>query len=464
MAHSVVMPKLGNTVESSIIVKWHVEEGQRIKQDDVLCEIETDKATMDVQAGVDGVLLKRLRAEGDDVPVLETIAIIGESGEQFDAAGGVVPSAANTVKAAHNQEHAAQNRDSATMPVRTASDIAPAACVSNPVDSVAASPRAKKLAEERMVSLKGIAGSGPHGRILERDVSAMFKNTPGFSSAAWDVVGRGIERAFSGQSGSGLGGRFLASDVARLAEKAQESVAGVGGQPDYIDEPVKGIRKIISDRMLHSIQSSAQLTLHASAKADQLLALRARLKQSAPNLGLSGVTIGDMVAFSLSRVLLRHPALNAHALPGIIRKFRHVHLGLAVDTPRGLMVPVIRNADTLSLKEISAQSKKLAKACLEGTISPELLSGSTFTLTNLGAFGIESFTPILNEPETAILGLCSIVPRPKADGTGSEMRIGLSLTHDHRIVDGADGARFLKDLSAVLAEFDLYLLTEGLTD
>lgn len=141
-----------------------------------------------------------------------------------------------------------------------------------------------------------------------------------------------------------------------------------------------------------------------------------------------------------------------------------MHLGLAVDTPRGLMVPVIRYADSLSLKEISAQAKQLAKACVEGTISPDLLSGSTFTLTNLGAFGIESFTPILNEPETAILGLCSIVPRPKAEGNGSEMRIGLSLTIDHRIVDGADGARFLKNLAEVLAEFDLYLLTEGLKD
>lgn len=466
MAHSVVMPKLGNTVESSIIVKWHVEEGQRIKQDDVLCEIETDKATMDVQAGADGVLLKRLRAEGDDVPVLEPIAVIGEPGEQFDAAAGAAALAGDSVKAVHNQERAAQNRDSATMPVRAASDTAPAAFVSNPVDIVAASPRAKKLAEERMVSLKGISGSGPHGRILERDVSAVLQNAPGFSSAAREAMVRSNGAATGDGVGSGLGGRLLASDVARLAEKAQESVAGArpADQPDYIDEPVKGIRKIISDRMLHSIQSSAQLTLHASAKADQLLTLRTRFKQSVPNLGLSGVTIGDMVAFSLARVLLRHPALNAHALPGIIRKFRHVHLGLAVDTPRGLMVPVIRNADSLSLKEISAQSKKLAKACVEGTISPELLSGSTFTLTNLGAFGIESFTPILNEPETAILGLCSIVPRPKADGTGSEMRIGLSLTHDHRIVDGADGARFLKDLSAVLAEFDLYLLTEGLKD
>ncbi len=459
MAHSVVMPKLGNTVESSIIVKWHFEEGQRIAQDDILCEIETDKATMDVPAGASGVLLKRLRAEGDDVPVLEPIAIIGEPGEQYDAAAGAAASAADSVKATHDQEPEAQNRPSAS-PTGSAA-------ASNPAGMVAASPRARKLAEKGMVSLEGIAGSGPHGRILERDVSAVLQNAHGFSSAARDAVGRGIAEIgtdFSGESGSGLGGRLLASDVARLAEKTREPGAGAAGQADYTDEPVKGIRKIISDRMLHSIQSSAQLTLNSSANADQLLALRARFKQSAPSLGLAGVTIGDMVAFALSRVLPRHLALNAHALPGIVRKYRHVHLGLAVDTPRGLMVPVIRYADSLSLKEISAQAKQLAKACVEGTISPDLLSGSTFTLTNLGAFGIESFTPILNEPETAILGLCSIVPRPKAEGNGSEMRIGLSLTIDHRIVDGADGARFLKNLAEVLAEFDLYLLTEGLKD
>lgn len=186
-----------------------------------------------------------------------------------------------------------------------------------------------------MVSLDGIAGSGPHGRILERDVS--------------------------GKSGSGLGGRLLASDVARLAEKAREPGAEPTDQVDYMDEPVKGIRKIISDRMLHSIQSSAQLTLDSSASADRLLALRARFKQSAPSLGLSGVTIGDMVAFALSRVLPRHPALNAHALPGIVRKFRHVHLGLAVDSPRGLMVPVIRNA--VGSAERKNQGREACSAC-----------------------------------------------------------------------------------------------------
>lgn len=497
MAHIVVMPKLGNTVESSIIVKWNVAEGQSVSQDDVLCEIETDKATMDVPAGTGGVLLKRLRAEGDDVLVLEPIAVIGEPGERYEgverlaadagkamaigAAGDSIAAAAGTgdgeISAGVRKAAEPANSEAAPgdMPAGTAIDSLAAVPGGISAGRKAASPRAKKRAQEQMVSLDTISGSGPHGRILERDVNAFLKDMPGFSSAAREAMNRslgkeafahgassGLGTAIRGEAGTGLGGRLLVKDVAQLSEKAHASIENSASHTDFTDEPIKGIRKIIADRMLHSLQASAQLTLHASAQADSLLSLRARFKQSAPELGLSGVTIGDMVAFAVSRVLLKHPLLNAHALPGVIRKFKHVHLGLAVDTPRGLMVPVIRNADTLSLKEISAQAKQLAKACIEGTISPDALSGSTFTLTNLGAFGIERFTPILNEPETAIMGLCSIVPRPKTNGNGNEMRIGLSLTHDHRIVDGADGARFLKDLSAVLAEFDIYLLADGL--
>jgi pyruvate dehydrogenase E2 component (dihydrolipoamide acetyltransferase) len=193
--------------------------------------------------------------------------------------------------------------------------------------------------------------------------------------------------------------------------------------------------------------------------------LRARMKASPEELGLSKVTINDLILFAVSRVLPKYPFMNAHKTGGAVKTFERVHLGLAVDTPRGLMVPVIRNADLLSLEQISAEAKRLAAACQGGSIKPEELSGSTFTVTNLGSLGIESFTPVINAPEVAILGVCGIEPKPVLDddsdpeaaGVAFVPHIGFSLTIDHSIVDGAPAARFLKAFREAVADIDLWL-------
>ena len=489
MAHVVVMPKLGNTVESCIIVKWNVTEGQAIKADTVLCEIETDKATMDVPAGVEGLLLRRLRNEGDDVPVLEAIAVIGAAGESFEGIAGVAgaapaaaPTAAAPEAAAGKAEapaaagKAAPGANAAPMAAPTAATAAQPVAVGG---HAAASPRAKAAARAAGVVLEAIgAGSGPGGRVIERDVEAVVAAGPGLTAAARteatrDIsVLRGLYEA--AKTGSGLGGRATLADIAvsQTAQVAQAAAPQAQTAPQapsaeaafpgpYADTPIKSIRKIIADRMMHSLQASAQLTFNASAPADKLLSMRGRLKSSDPALGLSGITIGDMVAFAATRVLAKYPKLNAHVVDGVVRSYELVHLGLAVDTPRGLMVPVIRDARSLSLRQFSEQSKLLAKSCVDGSPNPDLLSGSTFTVTNLGAFGIESFTPILNEPETGILGVDNIAPRATIgpDGRpGVEMRIGFSLTVDHRVVDGADAARYLKDLSDYIANIDIVML------
>jgi pyruvate dehydrogenase E2 component (dihydrolipoamide acetyltransferase) len=212
--------------------------------------------------------------------------------------------------------------------------------------------------------------------------------------------------------------------------------------------------------MRASLATTAQLTFNGSAPAAGLLALRARFKASDPGLGLSEVTIGDLVLFAVSRVIPRFPAINSHLLDSTLRTFERVHLGLAVDTPRGLMVPVIRNADLLSLSELSAESKRLAAACNGGAISPDELAGATFTVTNLGAFGVESFTPVLNAPEVGILGVDAITQRLAAGPGGAPMlepRLGLSLTVDHQVVDGAPAARILRALSDAIGGIDLIL-------
>jgi pyruvate dehydrogenase E2 component (dihydrolipoamide acetyltransferase) len=213
--------------------------------------------------------------------------------------------------------------------------------------------------------------------------------------------------------------------------------------------------------MLASLQNTAQLTLNASADARPMLDFRARCKAAPETAGVGGITLNDVVLFTTARTLVEFPELNAHWLGDKIVQFEEVHLGMAVDTPRGLMVPVIRFANRLTLKQISAEAKRLATASIDGTVEPDALTGGTFTVTNLGAIGIESFTPILNTPEVGILGVCSIQPKPvmkKDGGVDFIPQMGLSLTFNHCAIDGAPAARFLAALRQNLAAFDILLI------
>jgi pyruvate dehydrogenase E2 component (dihydrolipoamide acetyltransferase) len=467
MAHVLIMPRQGNTVESCIIVDWKVKEGATVAADTNICEVETDKATFEVPAGEAGVVLKILRPAGDDVPVLEPIAVIGVAGEDWAAAiGGASAAGAPSGGAA------------AAEPVNTDDLVNPASKVNGvyniniaaAAEGAAASPRARNLAAKEAVDVAGLAGSGPGGRIIERDVQAALAGRPALTAAAKAALaaGSGVVPA----TGSGLGGRATAADLAAvpvatspLAGAAQASAPASSpraafGAGAIIETPIKGVRKIIADRMRGSLETTAQLTFNGSANAQRLLALRSRFKASESAFGLSGVTIGDLVLYAVSRVLPLFPGANATLENGILKTYERVHLALAVDTPRGLMVPVIRNADLLSLRELSSESKRLAAACQAGNINPDDLSGGTFTVSNLGAFGIESFTPVLNAPQVAILGVDAIMPRAAAGPDGTlvlEQRLGLSLTVDHQIVDGAPAARLLKAFADAIADIDLLL-------
>lgn len=267
-----------------------------------------------------------------------------------------------------------------------------------------------------------------------------------------------------GAAGTGIGGRVTRADLAAPAgvevSAGPAAVAPAEFPGAFTDTPLKGIRKVISDRMMNSLATSAQLTYTATAPAAGLLALRARLKGAA-DAELAAVTVGDLVGYAAVRTLARHAVVNAHLEDNTLRTFASVHLGMAVDTPRGLLVPTLRFAETLTLRDFSKRSKQLALDAIGGSISPDLLGGATFTVSNLGAFGIESFTPLLNVPQVAILGVDAIFPRAvvNPDGTvGAEQRIGFSLTADHRVIDGADAARYLKDLCAAVADIDLTVL------
>ncbi len=435
MAHQVLMPKQGNTVESCIIVEWNVKVGDTVDVGTVLCSAETDKSTIDVESTVAGTVLALLYNEGDDVPVMIPIAVVGEAGEQVDVP--VAQAAAPTPV-----------EEPSAPPVFEAP--APAAAATGG-EALLSSPRARASALERGIPLSTISATGPKGRIIERDVLA---------SGGQPLSPAAREAALQGQlsapvSGSGIGGRVLARDLA-----APAAASSVATDVAYTDIPLKGIRKITAERMMASISTTCQFTMSAWADATALKRLRAQFKAARPELGLGGITIGDLVLYAVAKTLVEFPSHNAHFLGDAIRRFPAVDLGIATDTAKGLLVPVLRNSDRMSLKQLSDEAKVLITKAREGKAAPDELTGSTFTVSNVGSFGIEAFTPVINIPEVAILGVGAVALKPIEDEDGDVVfvdQISLSLTVDHQEVDGAEAARFLRALKENIKSIDLLL-------
>ena len=457
MAHILIMPRQGNTVESCIITDWKVKEGDAVTEQTVVCEVETDKASFEVLADAAGTVLKLLYESGDDVPVLKPIAVIGAPGEDWQAAISQDSSHRGTEAQRSDMNAGSESRDQVSETTAKIEVTAPTPNSSflTPHSSFSVSPRAKNMAAREALPLPP-SGTGPGGRIIERDILSAMENRPLLTAAA-KAKGPGSNPPI----GTGLGGRVTVADLAA----GPSSVIHSFGEGSITETPIKGIRKIIAERMILSLAQSAQFTLNASAPASKLMNFRSAIKDQskfAEEFGLSKVTINDLVLFAVSRILPRFPYMNAHKSTDIIKTFEMVHLGHAVDTPKGLMVPVIRNANLLTLAQISSEAKRLAASCQNGTAKADELTGSTFTVTNLGGLGISSFTPVLNTPEVAILGVCNIEMKPVALSTGecnccSEPHIGFSLTIDHQAVDGAPAARFLKALGEAVAHIDLLL-------
>ena len=444
MATIVVMPQLGNSVESCIIVEWMIAEGDTVAVDQTLASIETDKSTMEVPSTAEGTVLKILWEEGDEVPVKDPLIIVGEPGEDIS---GLVPGGDD-----------APVEDAPEKATAAPEQAAPAFATERATGAV--SPRARALAASAGLDTATITeGSGPHGRVIERDVAAAIAAGPVLTSAARAA-------GVSATEGTGIGGRVSVADAGRAPEAAPAAaVAAPAAAADFpgasTSAPLKGVRKVVAKRMMESLTSTAQLTLNTTVNAAGILAIRKKVKNADESLGLNKITLNDLVCFAVSRTLLKYPVFNAHLEDGVLTQFEQVHLGFACDTPRGLLVPVIRSAQALGLKAFSHEAKRLAGGAIDGTLSPDFLSGGTFTVSNIGSFGIETFTPVINLPQTAILGVGAITPRPTvtADGTiGVEQRLNLSLTIDHQVIDGADGARFLADLVAAIENIDVTVL------
>ena len=446
------MPRQGQSVESCVITEWQKQKGDSVKVGDILFSYETDKSSFDEKSEVEGTLLEILAAAGDDVPCLETVCIIGSPGEDISAlipakteagapATETAAAEATTTEATTADESAADNSASDNS-AKVAADTKEAASLDG--DRLRISPRARNLALRTGADLSQAEPTGPMGRIIERDVNSLL-------DAGKTTTTEQVES-------------YLANPAAYKAPAAEPVQADKAVVPTvdspakaaYTDVKVTNIRRTIAKSMHASLSNMAQLTLNSSFDATELLDYRAKVKASGEALGMANITLNDMVLFAVAKTLMQHKECNAHWMDDFIRVFENVNLGIAVDTDRGLMVPTLPAAETLTLNELSVAAKALIKETQSGSISPDKLAGASFTVTNLGSLGVESFTPVINPPQVAILGVDCVTYRVKEDGT-TYPAMGLSLTFDHRALDGAPSARFLKDLSAALEHFSLTL-------
>ena len=440
MATVVIMPRQGQSVESCIITAFNKKVGDTVEVGDILFSYETDKSSFEEPAPAAGKILAIFREEGDDVPCLENVLVIGNDGEDFSE---FVPKSEAEEAPAKEEAPAPKAAEVAAAPE------ADAPCATQGVGSI--SPRARLLAEKTNADLLKAVPTGPNGRIIERDVQKLVDMGLTVSPAAKASYASAVE-------GSGINGKVVLSDLNAPAT-AEASASAAIPTAAYEDVKLSNVRKVIAKSMHASLSNMAQLTLNTTFDATKLMAIRASLKNGAEKMGLANITLNDMVLFAVSRVILNHKDLNAHYLDDVIRYFNNVNIGIAVDTNRGLLVPTVFAAEKLSLNELSKAAKAVITEAQSGTINPDKLQGGTFTVTNLGSLGIESFTPVINPPQTGILGVDTITKRIK-EVNGEDVTypaMGLSLTFDHRALDGAPAAKFLKELCFALENFDLLL-------
>ena len=421
MATLVIMPRQGQSVESCVITEWVKKKGDTVAVDDVLFSYETDKSSFEEKATVAGTLLEVFCEDGDDVPCLDPVCIIGTPGEDY---ADLMPKKEDAPK-----EEAPKTEAETPKAEQTAPQAAiPTTAVAG--DKMKISPRAKNLAERTDADLAQAVPTGPNGRIIERDVNALLD-----------------------------AGKLVGTAPAKTV--AETPAAAPAPEAEYVDEKISNIRKVIAKTMHNSLSEMAQLTMMESFDATQLLAYRKNLKANAEKLGLENITINDMVLFAVAKTAMAHRDFNANYLAdqGVIRYFNNVQLGIAVDTERGLLVPTVHDANKLSLNEIAKKSKELITATRSGSIAPDLLRGASLTVTNVGAMGVEYFTPVVNPPQTAIVGVGAVTRKVKRVGDQDVFydAIGISLTFDHRATDGSPAARFLKDLCNNLENFNLLL-------
>jgi pyruvate dehydrogenase E2 component (dihydrolipoamide acetyltransferase) len=442
MATPVIMPRQGQSVESCVIGTWHKEKGDKVSVGDILFTYETDKATFEEEAKVEGIFLERFFEEGDDVECLKNVCVIGKEGESVEE---FWPDNSGGQETADGRRQTTADVSGAEAPLPLSSPAIPAEHTDE--GKVPISPRARRLAETTGADIRHAVPSGVNNRIMEGDIQAVIQQG---HIATRPAQGSNVK----GVIGTGIGGRVTTFDAMQAPPKSRGQSAT--NTPEHEEVKLSNVRKVIAKSMHASLTNSAQLTLHSSFDASDILDFRKKLKTAAEKMAQPNVSVTDIIIYAVSRTLLKHRNINAHFMGESMRLFNRSHIGIAVDTSRGLLVPTLFNTDEMTLFEVAKNTKELFDKCKQGSVVPDLLKNATFTISNLGTMGIESFTPVLNPPQVGILGVCSIVERTRSGKPYSAM--GLSLTFDHRALDGADAARFLKDLVDYLELFSVNVL------
>jgi pyruvate dehydrogenase E2 component (dihydrolipoyllysine-residue acetyltransferase) len=423
MATDVRVPTTGNAGEDAVVLEWNVTEGSDVTAGDVLVTLETAKATIDVEAPVSGQVLRTFYAAGDEVPEHEVLAVLGEPGEQMPPEGSSAGPAA----------------DADDMGATSPAYPTPAVLVTQPGGGAeldgrsrttarrhSASPRARKLADEFGLDVTALAGTGPMGRIIIADVVAAR------DQAIADAPPP------------------LTPPQPVLTPPTIDQTPSAPAE-EFTVVPVRGARKITAQRMHASLADSAQLTLTRYAKAKALLGYAKRLRQVTDATSRPRIGLNDLIMFATARAVAQHPEANSWFDWDGIKQFRHVNLGFAVDTGQALLVPVIRSADTMTLSELSHAVRSAIDKARAGTLAPDEMDGGTFTVSNLGSLGIHWFTPVLNPPQTAILGIGAT----HQDHPAGPSLLPLSLTFDHRAIDGAVAAMLLSDIAGCIETVDV---------
>ena len=434
MATKVHMEALSPTMEEGQVVAWLKGEGDSVAQGDVLAEIETDKATMELVARGDGVLRAVFAGEGAVVPVGEVIAVIAAADEEIAAlaagawGGGGAPAEAPPPESVAEEPVASEPAaPSEPAPSELVAPSEPAASASPPPQQgrVKASPVARRLAGELEVDLRAVAGSGPGGRVVKRDVEAAAEASAAAASPA----------------------------APELEAPIVAPVAPDGPVPEFEDVPLSQMRKTVARRLVESLGPVPHFFLTVDVEMGRAIEVRARVNQLLKAEG-GKASLNDLVVKAAAAALARHPECNAWWQNDSIRRFNRVHIGVAVAVPDGLITPVIRDAHLKGLGRIGAEVRELAARARQKKLQPHEYTGSTFSISNLGMFGIEEFTAVINPPEAGILAVGAVEERPVVvDGqVVARPRMRITMSCDHRVIDGAQGARFLATLKAFLEE------------
>lgn len=435
MAEVIRMPRMSDTMEEGNIIGWLKNEGDTVEAGETLAEVETDKATMELDSFVDGVLLHIEVKEGP-VPIDGVIAVIGEEGEDWKAAIEAADNgSSDNGEAESSSDEASQDeKEESSAPANSTS---PSADTSDD-KRIKASPLAKRMAEEAGLDLSQVNGSGDHGRIVKRDVEAAIEQQESAPAPTPQPVPQQQEAP--------------AKQAAPAKEEPKVTPFAYGGSSgdNYEDVPVSQMRKVIARRLGESKFSAPHFYLTIEIDMAKTMQLRKRVNAVAP----TKISFNDFVIKAAASALRQHPAVNSSWMGDTIRRNHDVNVGVAVAVDEGLLVPVVRFADIKTLSQINSEVKTMAGKAKERKLSPDDMQGNTFTISNLGMFGIEEFTAIINPPDSCILAVGTIVEKPVVkDGeiqVGHMMKVTLSC--DHRVVDGATGAQFLQTFKAILED------------